>query len=138
LQTNLAGDGVMHIIQTVEVKQVLTENSKSMLLARFNARKNMLQQECDQLRFELKRLEKTKQHSPILLKQYFEKEINSRLEKIKLLDFQIEQLNILPLGSELREKEVQALIEVKIGDHWDNVASPKEIVIEDGIVKEIR
>ena len=36
-----------------------------------------------------------------------------RKEKIKLLEFQIEQLHILPLGSEIKEKEVQALVECK-------------------------
>jgi hypothetical protein len=128
----------MKIIQTVEVKQILTEESKAKLLKKFAARKRSLQQECEQLRFELKRLEKAKKHSPLLLKQHFEKEINDRLEKVKLLDFQIEQLHILPLGSELKEREIQALVEVNIGDKWEEVMSPKTIIIEDGIVKEIR
>ncbi|WP_044893792.1 YlqD family protein [Bacillus alveayuensis] len=128
----------MKIIQTVEVKQILTEESKAKLLKKFEARKQSLQQECEQLRFELKRLEKAKKHSPLLLKQHFEKEINDRLEKVKLLDFQIEQLHILPLGSELKEREIQALVEVNIGDKWEEVMAPKTIIIEDGIVKEIR
>jgi hypothetical protein len=128
----------MKIIQTVEVKQILTEESKAKLLKKFEARKLSLQQECEQLRFELKRLEKAKKHSPLLLKQHFEKEINDRLEKVKLLDFQIEQLHILPLGSELKEREIQALVEVNIGDKWEEVIAPKTIIIEDGIVKEIR
>jgi hypothetical protein len=128
----------MKIIQTVEVKQILTEESKAKLLKKFEERKRSLQQECEQLRFELKRLEKTRKHSPFLLKQHFEKEINDRLEKVKLLDFQIEQLHILPLGSELKEREIQALVEVNIGDKWEKVIAPKTIIIEDGIVKEIR
>jgi hypothetical protein len=128
----------MKIIQTVEVKQILTEESKAKLLREFEARKQSLQQECEQLRFELKRLEKAKKHSPLLLKQHVEKEINDRLEKVKLLDFQIEQLHILPLGSELKEREIQALVEVNIGDKWEEVMAPKTIIIEDGIVKEIR
>ncbi|MBA2870781.1 hypothetical protein HNQ85_001051 [Anoxybacillus calidus] len=128
----------MKIIQTVEVKQILTKESKAKLLKKFEERKLRLQQECEQLRFELKRLEKAKKHSPLLLKQHFEKEINDRLEKVKLLDFQIEQLHILPLGSELKEREIQALVEVNIGDKWEEVMAPKTIIIEDGIVKEIR
>ncbi|RAK23346.1 YlqD protein [Anoxybacillus vitaminiphilus] len=128
----------MKIIQTVEVKQILTEESKAKLLKKFEERKRSLQQQCEQLRFELKRLEKAKKHSPLLLKQHFEKEINDRLEKMKLLDFQIEQLHILPLGSELKEREIQALVEVNIGDKWEEIIAPKTIIIEDGIVKEIR
>ena len=64
--------------------------------------------------------------------------MDTRLEKIKLLDFQLEQLHILPLGSELKEREVQALIDVQVGDQWENVIAKRAIIIEDGIVKEIR
>ncbi|MBA2874016.1 YlqD family protein [Thermaerobacillus caldiproteolyticus] len=128
----------MKIIQTVEVKQIVTEKSKQVLQETFMARKQQLQRECDQLRFEQKRLEKTSKHSPNLLKQYFAKEIDARLEKIKLLDFQLEQLHILPLGSELKERDVQALIEVNVGDRWEDITAKRAIIIEDGIVKEIR
>ncbi|QPA32029.1 YlqD family protein [Thermaerobacillus caldiproteolyticus] len=128
----------MKIIQTVEVKQIVTEKSKQVLQETFMARKQQLQRECDQLRFEQKRLEKTSKHSPNLLKQYFTKEIDARLEKIKLLDFQLEQLHILPLGSELKERDVQALIEVNVGDRWEDITAKRAIIIEDGIVKEIR
>lgn len=130
--------GAMKIIQTVEIKQILTNKSKKELYDRFLKRKQQLQQECDQLRFEQKRLEKSTKQPSHALKQYFIKELNERLEKIKLLDFQIEQLQILPLGSELKEREVQALIEVNVGDRWEDVAMKRTIVIEDGFVKEIR
>ena len=33
----------------------------------------------------------------------------------------MEQLHMLPLGSELKEKEVQALVEVQIGDRWSKL-----------------
>jgi hypothetical protein len=129
---------MMKLIRTVEVKQILTAESKTKLMEKFESAKKKLQQECEQLRFELKRLEKAKKLSPVLLKQHFEKEINHRVEKIKLLDFQIEQLHILPLGSELKEREMQALVEVNIGDRWEEIITPKTIIVEDGIVKEIR
>ncbi len=72
------------------------------------------------------------------LTQHFEKELNERIEKIKLVEFQMEQLNILPLGSELKEKEVQGMMDIQVGDNWDEEALSKIIIIEDGRVKEIR
>ena len=90
----------MQIIQTVVVKRILTDKSKVKLLELYNAQKLQLQKECSQLQFELKRLEKTKSFTPGELKNHFEKEINKRKEKEKLLEFQIEQLHMLPLGSE--------------------------------------
>ncbi|WP_066365027.1 YlqD family protein [Neobacillus fumarioli] len=128
----------MQIIQTVVVKQVLTEKSKAKLFETYHARKLQLQKECDQLHFEMKRLENTKTFSPGSLKVQFEKEISLRREKVKLIDFQIEQLHILPIGSELKETEMQALVDIKVGDHWDAISGQPVIIIKDGIIEEIR
>ncbi|MGZ0085223.1 YlqD family protein [Geobacillus sp. C56-T2] len=128
----------MKLIQTVEVRQVVTERSKQTLAASFLQRKQQLERECDQLRFEQKRVEKSGKHPPALVKHYFAKEIDDRIEKIKLLEFQLEQLRILPLGSELKERDVEALIEVNVGDRWEEVTKARAIIIEDGVVKEIR
>ncbi|WP_141431200.1 YlqD family protein [Bacillus sp. 03113] len=128
----------MKILQTVIVKQVLTEKSKQELLEKYEYNKIQMQKECDQLRFELKRLEKMKKIPSSNLLKHFEKEIGMRQEKSKLLDFQIEQLHMLPIGSELKEKELQGIVEISLGDLWEDVESSKTIVIKDGIVVEIR
>lgn len=128
----------MKILQTVVVKQILTEKSKKELFEKYRFTKLQLQKETDQLRFEMRKFEKAKKFQPENLKKHFEKEIQMRQEKIKLLDFQCEQLHMLPLGSELKEKEVQALIDLKEGDRWDELISGKTIIIKDGIVAEIR
>lgn len=128
----------MHLIQTVVVKQILTEKSRQVLFDNYHSRKQQLQKECDQFQFELKRLEKTKAFSPSALKKHFEKEIKMRKEKMKLLEFQIDQLHMLPLGSELKEKEVKALVEIKVGDIWEDRLDQPAIIIKDGIIEEIR
>lgn len=128
----------MQLIQTVVVKQILTETSKQKLLEKYFARKLQMQKEYEQLQFELKKLEKTKKFQPSELKKHFEKEIQKRYEKEKLLEFQIEQLHMLPLGSELKEKDVQALIEIKVGDIWDERMGQPTIIIKDGVIEEIR
>lgn len=128
----------MQIIQNVIVKQILTEKSKNDLLRKYHENRNQLQKESEQLRFEAKKLERTKKFQPSSFKKHFEKEIHKRHEKIKLIDFQIEQLHILPLGSELKEKEVQTLVDVEVGDHWEDIIKNKTILIKDGIVAEIR
>lgn len=128
----------MQIIQTVVVKQILTETSKQKLLDKYFAGKLQMQKEYQQLQFELRKLEKNKKFQPSVLKKHFEKELQKRQEKEKQLEFQIEQLHMLPIGSELKEKEVQALIEVKVGDPWDERISHPTIIIKDGIIEEIR
>lgn len=128
----------MEILQTVVVKQVLTEKSKKELVDKFQRQKIQQQKECDQLRFEQKRLEKSERSLSSSFKAYFDKELDKRKEKIKLIDFQIEQLHMLPLGSEIKERELQSIVEVKVGDKWDEAILTKTIVVKEGIVTEIR
>ena len=128
----------MKILQKVVVTQVLTELSKNALLEKYKSKRLQLQKESEQLRFELKKLEKTRNMHPTTLKSHFEKEINHRLEKIKLVEFQMEQLEILPVGSELKEREVQSLVDVQVGANWEELMKTKTIVVKDGIVSEIR
>ncbi|MDR4886522.1 YlqD family protein [Fredinandcohnia sp. QZ13] len=128
----------MKIIQTVEVKQILTENSKAKLIGSLQTNKDQLLKECDQLKFEQKKMEKQKKFDTAKIKRYFTNEIDLRQEKIKHLEFQIEQIHMLPLGSEIKEKEVQSLIDINVGDNWDEVTSARTIVIKEGIVEEIR
>ena len=128
----------MQLIQTVIVKQILTEQSKQKLLNKYFAGKLQMQKEYEQLQFELKKLEKAKKYQASALKTHFEKELEKRLDKEKLYEFQIEQLHMLPLGSELKEKEVQALIEVNVGDDWEKMMGQHTIIIKDGKIEEIR
>lgn len=128
----------MNIVHTITVKQVLTESTKEILLRRYENQKIQLKREHEQLQFEWKKIERAKKYPSHKLSQHFQKEMDEKLEKIKLLDFQLEQLDILPIGSELKEKEVQGMIDIQVGDNWDEEALSKTIIIENGIVKEIR
>lgn len=128
----------MKILQNVIITQVLTESSKNQLLDKYKSERLQLQKESEQLRFEMKKLEKTRTLSPKNLKSHFEKEINKRQEKIKLLEFQMQQLEVLPIGSELKEREIPSIIEVQVGTNWEELTKTKTIVIKDGIVAEIR
>lgn len=129
---------ILQIIQTVTVKQVLTETSKQELLNNYEWKKQQLQKECDQFKFEMRKWEKNQKAQNGHLRSFFDKEIESRNEKMKLLDFQIEQLHMLPLGSELKEKEVQSLITIEKGDNWEEIEKGKTIIIKDGLVDDIR
>lgn len=128
----------MKILTTITVKQILTEKSKIELYERFTKRKEELKRELDQLKFEMKRMEKSKKYSSLMLQHYYDKEMNDRHEKIKILDFQLEQLNLLPIGTELKEREVQGLVEVEVGDTWNEVMNGKTIIVKDGIIQEIK
>ncbi|EQC2288571.1 YlqD family protein, partial [Listeria monocytogenes] len=48
----------MEIIQKVVVKQILTEASKQELIEYYTEQKRQIEQECDQLHFEQKKMER--------------------------------------------------------------------------------
>ncbi|WP_346217061.1 YlqD family protein [Caldifermentibacillus hisashii] len=128
----------MQIITTITVNQILTESSKKQLFISFQERRQQLLKEIDQLKFEMKRMEKMKKYPVSSINTYFEKEIEKRKEKVKLLEFQIEQLDLLPLGSELKEREIQGLIDVNIGDNWNESLLNRKITVKDGNVVDIK
>ncbi|CDQ40139.1 MULTISPECIES: YlqD family protein [Virgibacillus] len=124
----------MKIIKKVLIKQIITEKSKEKLKANFHDHKMRLEQECQQLLFEQRKLQNKAGISKPEVNERFQQEINNRKEKIKLADFKMEQLDMLELGSEITEKEVEALVEVSEGSHWEEVMGERAIVIKDGIV----
>jgi len=128
----------MKIKTVVTIKQVLTEQSKYELEQTFIERKMQLEKEVEQLRFEKKKMEKSRKYDSSQIQQYFLKEINVRIERINLLKFQLEQLHILPLGTELVERETEGMIDVQIGDNWNEIKLGKTIIVKDGIIIDIR
>jgi flagellar biosynthesis chaperone FliJ len=120
------------------VKQVVTESSKEKMIQSLKSLVDQLKKECDQLRFERKKLEKVNHQHRTHLLASFEKEIEKRKEKIKMIDFQIEQIRNLPIGSEVYDGEVQALVEIQVGDNWEEITREKTIVIKEGHIIEIR
>ncbi|UQZ45997.1 YlqD family protein [Bacillus sp. PK3-037] len=126
----------MQIIHRVAVMQVLTERSKEKLLSTFTEKKQMLERECSQLYFQLRKHEKEQQNPDVI--EQFKKAIEKRKDNMKMIDFQITQVHTLPLGSEMKEKEIDALLTIEVGDDWHDKTAANTIVIKDGTVIEIR
>ncbi|WP_223805874.1 YlqD family protein [Ornithinibacillus gellani] len=122
------------IIQKVLVKQIVTENSKGKLKDSFEARQMRLEQECQQLLFEQRKLQNKTGVSKQEIAGRFQQEIQNRKNQIQLIDFKLEQLELLEIGSEIIEKEVEALVEVEVGMHWDGRMANKAIIIKDDTV----
>lgn len=127
----------MEIVKKILIKQIITEKSKENIRSNFQEQKMRLEQECQQLLFEKRKL----QNKPGVPKQEiahrFQDEIDRRKEDIKLIDFKEEQLELLDVGSEIVEGEVEALVEVSVGADWDEVLRTQAIVVQDNIVVRI-
>ncbi|GAB3793852.1 YlqD family protein [Virgibacillus kimchii] len=124
----------MKIIKKVVIKQIITEKSKQKLKEKFHNHKMRLEQECQQLLFEKRKLQNKSAASKPEVGRRFQQEINRRKEKIKLADFKMEQLEMLEMGSEIIEKEVDALVDVSVGSDWKEIMTEGAIVIKDDVV----
>ncbi|MEQ6387803.1 YlqD family protein [Bacillaceae bacterium S4-13-58] len=127
----------MKIIRKTTIKQILTPDSKANMKNRFLERKKQLEQEVKQLQFEKKKIEKKLNYSKEEVSKRFQIELDQRKEQIRWLDYQLSQLEILPLGSEITEGETESIVEVNIGDSWETLMKDSCIVVKDGIVDRI-
>jgi len=124
----------VNIIKKIQVKQIVTKQSKEKLKSNIIHQKMRLEQECQQLLFEQRKLENKAGISKQDIKSRFQQEVSQRQQNIKSIDFKLEQLEILEIGSEIIEREVEALVEVKEGAHWDEIMNDHAIIIKDNIV----
>ncbi|QAS51020.1 YlqD family protein [Halobacillus litoralis] len=124
----------MQMIRTIPVKEILTASSRTQLKDKFDQRTQQLDQECRQLSFEQKKLERKPGIAKQDVERRFSKEINRRKDQLRWLEYQRQQLDTLPDGSELETDEVEALVTVEEGDHWAEVTQEQQILIKDGKV----
>ncbi|QHS22224.1 hypothetical protein GWK91_04365 [Virgibacillus sp. MSP4-1] len=124
----------MKMIRKTSVKQVITEKSKERLESKFHRQLSQLENECHQLQFEKRKLQSKKGISPQDVKTRFQKEIDRRQNKMKWLEYQLEQLDILPVGSEITESEIDEIVEVSVGDRWSDVMGEHSITIKDDTI----
>lgn len=124
----------MQIIKKVLIKRVITERSRNQLKEKFEREIKKLERESQQLLFEKRKLQNKMNRSKREIEEQFEREIKQRRDKIVLIEFKVEQLDILQVGSEIVESEVEAIVEVGVGSSWKDIMSTQSIVIEDDVV----
>lgn len=131
----------MKIIKTVVVKYILTEKKKEEIMTQLSAEKIQLQKEIEQLKFQMKKNLRNytqEERTNRMVSTSFQSEMKKREEKLAMLNFKIEQLNKLQLGTEIKDGTIQAIEEINVGDDWEKITEPAEIIIKDGKIHEIR
>ena len=132
----------MKIRTPIPVKLKITSKTKDQLINGVQESIQRLKTELVQLHFQEKKLlvdaKKKGEKSVQFVKNRFSEEFKKREEKLARNFIQLEELALLQEGEEILHNTVEADVEVNIGDRWDQIASPYEIILEDGIVIEIR
>ncbi|WP_163579811.1 YlqD family protein [Gracilibacillus saliphilus] len=127
----------MKIIKKVAVKKIVTDQSKEQLREEYQFKIFQLEQECEQLKFEQKKLEQRSANKKADIAAKFKKELSNRKDHINWYKYKLEQLDILPIGSEINDGEVEAVIDIEEGMNWDDLTEQKSIIIKDGMIKKI-
>ncbi|MBO8162402.1 MAG: YlqD family protein [Brevibacillus sp.] len=130
------------ILRPVQVKMIITETSRKLLLSEYRQKMKQLQSELQQWQFQGRKLLAEAQKKPgdayKLAVERVAREERVRREKLEMLHFQIKQVENLPLGSEIAYTTVESSVQVKVGDVWDEVMGGTEIILKDGVIAEIR
>ncbi|MBO8171055.1 MAG: YlqD family protein [Bacillaceae bacterium] len=133
---------MIKIIRPVTVKMILTEKSREELKDEFQDSIHRLKMELEQLHFQKKKLLsdalKKGNEARKIVEERIEKEEQMRKQKIEQIELQLQQVDRLPLGSEIVKGTVESSVTVREGDNWDDIMARTEIVIRDGIVESIR
>ncbi|NEU29398.1 hypothetical protein GN156_01170 [bacterium LRH843] len=128
----------MKLLRTVIIKDVVTEEMKQELTAEYELEVNQCEREIEQLTFQLHKAVKLNKHDEIQLRARYNKEITKRKEKREAALFKVQQLNKLELGSLIHSGTAESIIEIKIGDPWPKANEKTEIIINNGIIQDIR
>ncbi len=127
----------MKIIKKVAIKKIVTDQSKEQLREEYQFKIFQLEQECEQLKFEQKKLEQRSANKKADIAAKFKKELSNRKDHINWYKYKLEQLEILPIGSEINDGEVEAVIDIEEGMNWDDLTDQKSIIIKDGMITKI-
>src|SRR5699024_25257 len=92
----------------IQKEKINNKNRKKKLESKVKDEKKNLALKCEQLIFEKKKLKKEKKSATHKIEQRFQVEIDNRKRKINQIDFQLEQLHQLPLGSEIVETKMES------------------------------
>lgn len=131
----------LNVIRTITVKQKVTEKLKERMAAEVQEAIGILDQEVQQIEFQVKRAQLTIQsmtpQQQMALRQQMEIEKQKRAEKKQQLAQEVKAIADLPMGSEIVQGNVQSVTTVAVGDDWEELFN-LEVLVEDGKVIAIR
>ncbi|WP_245578042.1 YlqD family protein [Alicyclobacillus herbarius] len=133
---------MLTIRQPVAVKIVMTETTKQQIIAEYRRQIEQLTMELDQIEQQGRQAieQAMAQGGEIAqrVREQVEEERNKRIQQREELIQQIQQIQQMPLGTEVQNMTVETTIDVHVGDDWSEILRGAEIIVKDGIVQEIR
>jgi hypothetical protein len=121
----------------IAVKTVVTEGWRRRMAVETQESLRRVEGELEQIGFQLRRVaaEREKNPNPELdaLAAKLQEEASRRQQRRQQLRERVKEIARLQLGAVVVEGTVEGLVEVKVGDRWQQVAGT-EIILQDGVV----
>jgi hypothetical protein len=132
----------MILKRQVLLKAVVTEALKEELIRSVEETIQKVQDSQDELERQSRRLmlelQRTDLNRAMAYRQQLDAEKRKHEDVKAALQEQLEEYRELQLGEEFERGAIDGEVEIKIGDNIDEKLGQAEILVEDGIVKEIR
>ena len=132
----------MILKRQVLLKAVVTERLKEELAQGVNETIQRVEESQDELERQSRRLmlelQRTDLNRAMAYRQQLEAEKRKHEDVKAALQEQLKEYQELVLGEEFARGTIDGDIEIKVGDNLDEKLGQAEILVEDGIVKEIR
>jgi hypothetical protein len=134
---------VLKLNVPIQVKLVLTEQTKRQITAEMNGAIQQIQNELDQIEFQGRKAvqdaEKAgNQQAVQAITGRVNQERGQRLERREQIMQQLVNIQQTALETEIPGGQIETTVEVKVGDVWEDIMNGTEIVLRDGVVAEIR
>jgi len=133
---------VLKVNVPVQVKLILTEQTKQGIIGEINQAIQQVQNELDQIEFQARKaLQDAEKQGPAAvqgLQARVEQERGMRLERREQMMQQLVHIQQSSIGDEVPGGQIETSIEIRVGDVWEDAVRGTEIVLRDGVVAEIR
>ncbi|MCL0062703.1 YlqD family protein [Peptococcaceae bacterium] len=124
------------ITRPVTVKVKVTDGYKKRMVSELHKSIQILESEIRHLEIQMKKFKSSNENYK-QVEQHIKNEINIRMQRKQDLLQKIKAIGQLKNGTEVVHGRVESLVELKVGDDWNEVMNV-EIVVESGKVIEIR
>ena len=124
------------ITRPVTVKVKVTDGYKKRMVSELHKSIQILESEIHHLELQIKKFKSSNENYK-QVEQHIKNEINIRMQRKQDLLQKIKAIGQLKNGTEVVHGRVESLVELKVGDDWNEVMNV-EIVVESGKVIEIR
>ncbi|QPC46321.1 YlqD family protein [Mangrovibacillus cuniculi] len=124
----------MKIKKQVIVYEIVTAEMKKEKETALKKIQYQLELEISQMQFELRKWRKKHGAEKWPLQPLF----NEKTTEHGSVVFQLQQLELVPLGTKIKSEELETWIEVQVGQSIDHLREPDSVIVENGIIIDIQ